>query len=67
MNWDQIEVKWKQVKGKVQEKWGKLTDDDLKIMTGKREQLVGLLQQRYGYDQDQAEEELREFARLLQP
>jgi uncharacterized protein YjbJ (UPF0337 family) len=43
MNWDQIEGKWKQIKGKVQKKWGKLTDDDLKTITGKREQLVGLL------------------------
>ena len=44
MNWDQLEGKWKQYKGEVREKWGKLTDDDLHIIAGRREQLIGRLQ-----------------------
>ncbi|MGB0069839.1 MAG: CsbD family protein, partial [Isosphaeraceae bacterium] len=48
MNWDQITGEWKQLKGKVKEKWGKLTDDDLTTAAGKREHLAGLLQERYG-------------------
>jgi uncharacterized protein YjbJ (UPF0337 family) len=65
MNWDQITGNWKQFKGKVKEKWGKLTDDDLTTINGRREQLVGVLQQRYGYAKTQAEQELDEFARDL--
>jgi uncharacterized protein YjbJ (UPF0337 family) len=49
MNWDQITGNWKQFTGKIKEKWGKLTDDDLKVVAGKRDQLAGLLQERYGY------------------
>ena len=48
MNWDQVEGKWKQMKGSVKEKWGKFTDDDLDVINGKRESLVGKLQERYG-------------------
>ena len=48
MNWDQIEGNWKQVKGKFREKWGKLTDDDLDVVAGKRDQLLGKLQEKYG-------------------
>ena len=48
MNWEQLEGKWKQYKGEVREKWGKLTDDDLHIIAGRREQLIGRLQERYG-------------------
>ena len=51
MNWDQITGDWKQFKGKVKEKWGKLTDDELTTVAGKRDQLAGLLQERYGYGQ----------------
>jgi uncharacterized protein YjbJ (UPF0337 family) len=65
MNWDRIEGNWKQFKGKVKEKWGKLTDDDLTTVAGKRDQLAGLLQQRYGYQKDQAEKEIEEFSRSL--
>jgi uncharacterized protein YjbJ (UPF0337 family) len=65
MNWDRIEGNWKQLKGKVKEKWGKLTNDDLTTVAGKRDQLAGLLQQRYGYQKDQAEKELEEFSRSL--
>jgi uncharacterized protein YjbJ (UPF0337 family) len=65
MNWDQIEGKWKQYSGKVKEKWGKLTDDDLTTIAGKRDQLAGVLQQRYGYAKDQAERQIDEFSRSL--
>jgi uncharacterized protein YjbJ (UPF0337 family) len=58
MNWDQVAGNWKQFKGTVKEKWGKLTDDDLEVIQGKKDQLVGRLQERYGYTKEQAEKEL---------
>ena len=67
MNWDLIAGDWKQFTGKVKEKWGKLTDNDLTTIAGKRDQLAGLLQQRYGYAKDQVEKELDEFSRSLKP
>ena len=48
MNWDRVEGDWKQIKGKVQQQWGKLTNDDLDEIQGRSEQLVGKIQQRYG-------------------
>jgi uncharacterized protein YjbJ (UPF0337 family) len=63
MNWDTIQGKWKQVKGQVKEKWGKLTDDDLDVVAGKKDQLVGKIQERYGYAKDQAEREVDDFGR----
>jgi len=65
MNWDQIEGNWKQFKGKVREKWGQLTDDDLQTLSGRKDQLAGKLQERYGYEKARAERELDEFARSL--
>jgi uncharacterized protein YjbJ (UPF0337 family) len=67
MNWDQIKGNWKQFQGQVKQKWGKLTDDDLKVIEGKRDQLAGLLQKRYGYEKEQAEKELDEFTHALKP
>jgi uncharacterized protein YjbJ (UPF0337 family) len=67
MNWDRIAGNWKEFKGKVKEKWGKLTDDDLTTVAGKRDQLAGKLQQRYGYGKEEAERELDEFFRSFQP
>lgn len=61
MNWDTIEGNWLQVKGTVKEKWGKLTDDDIAVIAGKRDLLAGKLQERYGYAKDQAHKELDEF------
>jgi uncharacterized protein YjbJ (UPF0337 family) len=58
MNWDRVEGNWKQFKGKVRQQWGKLTDDDLDVIEGKRTELAGRLQQRYGYAKDQAEREI---------
>jgi uncharacterized protein YjbJ (UPF0337 family) len=61
MNWDKIEGNWKQMTGSLKEKWGKLTDDDLTTINGKREILVGRLQERYGIAKDEAEKQLRDF------
>jgi len=65
MNWDRIEGRWQQARGRVREEWGKLTDDDLDIIAGKRDQLVGLLQERYGATQDEIEREVRQFESRL--
>ena len=65
MNWDVIQGNWKQITGKVKEKWGKLTDDDLTTIAGKRDQLSGILQKRYGYAHEQVEKELDAFVRDL--
>ncbi len=65
MNWDQLEGKWKQFKGEAKAKWGKLSDDDLDVVAGKREKLAGRIQERYGYERDRAEREADEFVRSL--
>lgn len=66
MNWDTVKGQWKEIKGKVKEKWGKLTDDDLTTIGGKKDQLVGTLQKRYGYEKDRAEKEIDEFCNSCQ-
>jgi len=63
MNWDQVAGNWKQIRGKVREKWGELTDDELDQIAGRRDQLVGKLQERFGYERDLAEREVDELAR----
>jgi uncharacterized protein YjbJ (UPF0337 family) len=63
MNWDQVEGKWKQATGKAKEKWGKLTDDDLQMVNGKKDQLVGRIQERYGIAKEEAERQVDEFSR----
>ena len=63
MNWDRIEGNWKQMKGKVKEQWGKLTDDDLDVAAGKRDQLVGRIQNRYGIAKDEAERQADDWAK----
>jgi len=65
MNWDQVKGNWKQLAGKVKEKWGKLTDDDLTTAAGQRDQLLGILQKRYGYAKEKAEKELEEFTHAM--
>lgn len=62
MNKDLLEGRWHELKGKVKEKWGKLTDSDLTEINGKTEALLGKLQKHYGYAKDRAEKELKEFA-----
>ena len=57
MNQDVFEGKWKEMRGQIKEWWGKLTDDDLEQVGGKADQLIGLLQQKYGYTKEHAEEE----------
>lgn len=61
MNKDELSGNWKQFKGKAKEKWGKLTDDDMTVIEGKRDQLVGKIQERYGYAKDQAEQEVKDW------
>ncbi|MEO8278706.1 MAG: CsbD family protein [Ideonella sp.] len=58
MNWDRIEGNWKQIKGKAKVQWGKLTDDDLDIVAGKRQELAGRIQERYGVTKDEAEKQV---------
>lgn len=58
MNWQQVEGNWKQIKGKVQQQWGKLTDDELDRIAGRRTELVGLIQARYGKSKEEAEQEI---------
>jgi len=65
MNWDQVAGNWKQMMGKAKEQWGRLTDDDLALIDGKRDQLVGRIQQRYGIEKEAAERQLREWERRL--
>ena len=64
MNWDQFEGfegKWKQMQGSAREQWGKLTDDDLNRIGGKKDQLVGKLQERYGIAKETAETQAEEW------
>ncbi len=65
MNWDQIEGKWKQFGGMFREKWGKLTDDDWQVVGGKKDQLVGRIQERYGMAKEQAQREVDDFVRSM--
>ncbi len=65
MNWDQIEGKWKEMKGDVRKKWAKLTDDDLEFIGGNKDKLIGRLQQRYGNSKEQAERDLEEWQKGL--
>ena len=61
MNQDQLEGKWKQLKGNVRAKWGKLTDDDVEYIAGKRDNFIGRLQERYGIKKEEAEKQLDEW------
>jgi uncharacterized protein YjbJ (UPF0337 family) len=61
MNWDRIEGNWKQFKGHVKEKWGKLTDDEFDQMAGQRDKLVGKIQERYGITKDEAERQVNDW------
>jgi uncharacterized protein YjbJ (UPF0337 family) len=64
MNWDMIEGNWKQFQGHVKEKWGRLTDDHLDTIAGKRDQLAGRIQEAYGITVDQAERQVRAFEEI---
>ncbi len=61
MNWDRIEGNWKQLKGKIQQQWGDLSDDDFHVIDGRREQLAGKLQERYGIARDEADRQITDW------
>ena len=65
MNWERIEGNWKQLQGKVRQQWGKLTDDDLDVIDGRREQLAGRIQEVYGVSKDEAERQIERFSGSL--
>jgi uncharacterized protein YjbJ (UPF0337 family) len=65
MNWDTIEGQWKQFKGRAKQTWSKLTDDDLANLSGKREQLSGKIQERYGMKKDEAERQIDDWISKL--
>ena len=65
MNWDRISGNWLQWKGRVQERWGKLTEDQLDVVAGRRDQLLGRIQEAYGLSQDESERQLRNWERNL--
>lgn len=65
MNWDQMAGRWSEIKGRVREQWGKLTDDDLDVISGRREQLVGLIQRRYGAAREEVERQVNDFENQL--
>ncbi|MBX3448252.1 MAG: CsbD family protein [Planctomycetaceae bacterium] len=60
MNWDQAQGNWKQFSGKIRERWGEFTDDDLEKVKGRREQLEGAIQERYGISREEAHRQLDE-------
>ena len=64
MNWDIAEGNWKQFKGKVKSQWGKLTDDQLDVIAGKRIELAGRIQEAYGITKDEAEHQIEQFEKL---
>jgi len=66
MNRDILAGKWKEMKGRVKEQWGKITDDELDRAEGKAEQMVGLIQQRYGYTKEKAQEEYDRFLKITE-
>jgi uncharacterized protein YjbJ (UPF0337 family) len=65
MNWDQIKGDWHQLQGKLKAQFGKLTEDDLKQIDGKREELLGIIQKRYGQTKEEAEKQLNNFVANL--
>lgn len=65
MNWDQISGNWKQIKGKVKEKWADISDNDLEKINGRRDQLEGLLQERYGLAKDAAQKNIDDWLKTM--
>ena len=65
MNWDRIEGNWKTFKGQAKQQWGKLTDDDLSLIEGRRDELEGRLQNAYGYEKDRARSEVDSWLKNL--
>ncbi len=67
MNTDQMSGKWKQMKGAAKQQWGKLTDDDLEVIAGKRDALIGKLQERYGMVKEDAQKKADEWLKSYKP
>lgn len=65
MNWDTIKGNWQEFRGNVRQQWGKLTDDDMEVIAGKRDELVGKIQQRYGVAKEEAERQIDQFRNAL--
>jgi uncharacterized protein YjbJ (UPF0337 family) len=65
MNWDQVQGKWKQMKGSVKQEWGQLTENDLEMIAGSRDKLIGKLQEHYGYAKEEAQRRIDEFTKSL--
>jgi uncharacterized protein YjbJ (UPF0337 family) len=65
VNWDRIEGNWKQLKGRARQRWGELTDDDLDRIGGRKDELLGVLQERKGIAREEAEREIREWSDAL--
>ena len=65
MTWDEVQGHWREYKGRVKERWGKLTDDDLEVIQGRRDRLVGVIQQKYGQAKEMVEREVSEWAGRL--
>ena len=63
MNSDQLQGKWKQMKGSVKERWGKLTDDDVDVINGQNEKLVGKIQEKYGIAKEEAQRQVEDWMR----
>lgn len=66
MNSDRMQGQWKQLKGKIKTKWGKLTEDDLNVISGQKDQLVGRIQERYGIQKDEAQRQVDEWNKALE-
>lgn len=66
MDWTQVEGNWKQMKGRVKERWGKLTENDLTVIAGRRDQLEGMIQERYGYAKERARKEIDEWYHAME-
>ena len=65
MNWDQVQGKWKQLTGSVRQEWGKLTDNDLDIIAGNKDKLIGRLQERYGLTKEAAEKNVEAWSKTM--
>lgn len=65
MSWNKVEGNWKQFKGMVKEKWGELTDDEIDQIAGKRDILIGKIQEKYGLAEDEAEKRIKEFEKAI--
>lgn len=65
MNWDQIKGQWNQLSGRAKQQWGRLTDDDLQVIQGHRDELVGRVQKSYGITKEEAERQVNDWASRL--